>query len=194
MRYHALACDYDGTLAESDGAVAASTLKALARLRESGRRLILVTGRGLQDLLDAFGDIGLFDLAVVENGAEIYWPADKSARLLAEAPPEALVERLRAHGVGPLGRGKVVISTTLPHESAMLQAIHELGLEMQIIFNKGSVMALPSGVNKATGLAQALDELGLSPHNVVGIGDAENDHAFLSLCECAVAVANAPTW
>src|SRR6185503_13019706 len=33
--------------------------------------------------------------------------------------------------------------------------------------------------------------LGLSPHNVVGIGDAENDHAFLGLCECSVAVANA---
>ena len=31
----------------------------------------------------------------------------------------------------------------------------------------------------------------MSPHNVVGIGDAENDHAFLSQCECAVAVANA---
>ncbi|MGA1874779.1 MAG: HAD hydrolase family protein [bacterium] len=28
-------------------------------------------------------------------------------------------------------------------------------------------------------------------YNVVGIGDAENDHAFLSLCECSAAVANA---
>jgi hypothetical protein len=37
----------------------------------------------------------------------------------------------------------------------------------------------------------ALDELGLSPHNAVGVGDAENDHAFLAQCECAVAVANA---
>jgi haloacid dehalogenase-like hydrolase len=50
---------------------------------------------------------------------------------------------------------------------------------------------LPAGVNKATGLRAALAELGLSPHNVVSIGDAENDHAFLSLSECAVAVANA---
>ena len=33
--------------------------------------------------------------------------------------------------------------------------------------------------------------MGLSPHNVVAIGDAENDHAFLSACECGVAVANA---
>jgi hydroxymethylpyrimidine pyrophosphatase-like HAD family hydrolase len=49
---------------------------------------------------------------------------------------------------------------------------------MQVIFNKGAVMILPTGINKATGLAAALSDLKLSPHNVVGIGDAENDHAF----------------
>ena len=52
-------------------------------------------------------------------------------------------------------------------------------------------MVLPTGVNKATGLIAALQELKLSAHNVVGIGDAENDLSFLSLCECSVAVANA---
>jgi hydroxymethylpyrimidine pyrophosphatase-like HAD family hydrolase len=52
-------------------------------------------------------------------------------------------------------------------------------------------MVLPPGVNKATGLAAALQELNLSPHRVVGIGDAENDHDFLSLCGCAITVANA---
>jgi haloacid dehalogenase-like hydrolase len=50
---------------------------------------------------------------------------------------------------------------------------------------------LPSGINKASGLSAALAELGLSRHNAIGIGDAENDHAFLSLCECSVAVSNA---
>ena len=39
-------------------------------------------------------------------------------------------------------------------------------------------MVLPSGVNKATGLSAALVELGLSRHNVVAVGDAENDHAL----------------
>jgi hypothetical protein len=52
-------------------------------------------------------------------------------------------------------------------------------------------MVLPPGINKAAGLGAALDQLHLSPHNVVGIGDAENDHAFMRLCECAVAVSNA---
>jgi hypothetical protein len=66
-----------------------------------------------------------------------------------------------------------------------------MGLELQVIFNKGAVMILPGGVNKATGLTCALKELGLSVHNTVGVGDAENDHAFLRVCECAVAVSNA---
>ncbi len=69
--------------------------------------------------------------------------------------------------------------------------MHELGLEWQVIFNKGAVMLLPAGVNKQTGLQHALDELGLSMRNTVAIGDAENDHAMLAAAECGVAVANA---
>jgi energy-coupling factor transporter ATP-binding protein EcfA2 len=52
-------------------------------------------------------------------------------------------------------------------------------------------MILPSGVNKMSGLCATLEELKFSSHNVVGVGDAENDHAFLESCECAVAVSNA---
>jgi len=69
--------------------------------------------------------------------------------------------------------------------------IGELGLDLQVILNKGAVMVLPASVNKATGLRAALDELGLSPQAVVGIGDAENDEAFLAMSGCGVAVANA---
>src|SRR6266508_2670137 len=52
-------------------------------------------------------------------------------------------------------------------------------------------MVLPPGVNKATGLLAALQAFGISPCNVVGVGDGENDQAVLGICECAVAVANA---
>ena len=41
---------------------------------------------------------------------------------------------------------------------------------------------LPAGVNKATGLRTALQELGIAPLNVVGVGDTENDHALLKFC------------
>jgi len=52
-------------------------------------------------------------------------------------------------------------------------------------------MILPSGVNKATGLLAALQQLGIEPVQVAGVGDAENDHAFLEICGYSVAVANA---
>ncbi len=97
---------------------------------------------------------------------------------------------LRARGV-PISVGRSIVATWVPHQATVLDVIRKLGLELHLVFNKGSVMVLPPQVNKATGLAAALDELKLSPHNVVGVGDAENDHAFLAACECAVAVANA---
>lgn len=190
MRYHALACDYDGTLA-TDGRAPRAVLSALESLKRSGRSLILVTGRELEDILAVFPGAALFDRVVAENGALLYRPADRTTRLLASPPPAAFGERLDELGIRPLSAGKVIVATTAAHRAALLATIHELGLELHVIFNRTSAMVLPSGVNKATGLAAALAELGLSPRNVVGVGDAENDHAFLELCEAGVAVANA---
>ena len=87
--------------------------------------------------------------------------------------------------------GHCIVATCEPHQKAVLDVIHELALELHIIFNKGAVMVLPGNVNKAWGLKRALKPLCLSLHNMVAIGDAENDQAFLSACGCAVAVANA---
>jgi hydroxymethylpyrimidine pyrophosphatase-like HAD family hydrolase len=190
MRYLALATDYDGTLAK-DGQVDEVTLAAVERFRDSGRHLILVTGRELEELLGIFPQIDLFERVVAENGALAYRPAGREQKYLGEPPPPALVEAIRKRGVSPLSVGHGIIATVEPHEIAVLETIRELGLEWQVIFNKGSVMVLPPGVNKASGLSAVLEELNLSPHNVVGVGDAENDHAFLSLCEFAAAVANA---
>jgi HAD superfamily hydrolase (TIGR01484 family) len=190
VRYHALACDYDGTLAKN-GVVDEPTLAALARVRESGRQLLLVTGRELEDLRRVFSSFELFDRVVAENGAVLYRPETREEKVLAEPPSADFVRALRAEGVSPLSVGRAVVATWSPHERTVLEVIRRLGLELQVSFNKGAVMVLPSGVNKAKGHLAALDELGLSCHNVVGIGDAENDHAFLADCECAVAVANA---
>jgi len=190
VRYHVLACDYDGTLAH-DGTVEAETVEAVARLRETGRKVVLVTGRHLEDLLQVLPQPDLFARIVAENGAVVYRPDTRETRVLHEPVPDALVDALRAAGVSPLDRGRVIVSTWQPWETTVLRAIQSLGLELQLIFNRGAVMVLPTGINKASGLRAALDDLKLSPHNCVGIGDAENDHAFLEASECAVAVANA---
>ena len=93
MRYLALACDYDGTIA-LDGVVDAPTLAALERLRASGRKLLLVTGRELDDLCRVFPHITLFDLVVAENGALVYWPATRGASA-GSARQEAFITALQ---------------------------------------------------------------------------------------------------
>jgi HAD superfamily hydrolase (TIGR01484 family) len=190
MRYFCLTCDYDGTIAH-DSVVAPSTVKALKRVSASGRKLVLATGRELKELLEIFPDVSMFDRVIAENGAVLYRPASRDQKLLAEAPPPQFADELRRRGVSPVFVGQCIVATWHPHESTVLEVIRTLGFELHVIFNKDAVMVLPSGVNKGTGLNAALDELGLSPHNVVGVGDAENDHGFLGMCECAVAVDNA---
>lgn len=190
MWYVALACDYDGTIA-TEGRVNEATLAALERVAASGRKLILVTGRQLDDLLTVFPDANVFNWIVAENGALLYAPSSRAVKAIAPPPPEEFVQALRERNVTPLSVGQAIVSSWQPNETVILEVIRNLGLELQIIFNKGAVMVLPSGVNKASGLAAVLSELHLSPHNVVGIGDGENDQAFLSLCECSIAVSNA---
>ena len=185
-----LATDYDGTLAH-DGAVAEATVESLEHFKRSGRKLILATGRELPDLERVFSRLDLFDRVVAENGALLFNPATKKETPLAPPPSGEFVAALQAKGVAPLSVGRSIVATWEPNQETVLEVIRELGLELHIVFNKGAVMVLPAGVNKASGLKAALDDLGLSAHNVVAVGDAENDHAFMRASAYAVAVANA---
>jgi hypothetical protein len=190
MNFLALASDYDGTVAK-DGVVPESTLNALKQLQQSGRKLVLVTGRELDQLLQVFPQHEIFDWIVAENGALLYCPRTRESRLLTEEVPKAFPEELLRRGVPGVSVGGAIVATWRPHECQVLDVVRELGLDRQIIFNKDAVMVLPTGVNKASGLAAALKEMKISHHNVVAVGDAENDLPMLIECECGVAVDNA---
>jgi len=190
MRYHILATDYDGTIAHHGG-VTESTIEALKKFKTSGRKLILVTGRELDELMLIFPQYEIFDLIVAENGALIHTRGTQEEFLLGERPPDSFIEELKKQYVSPLSIGKVIVATWEPHHTDVLEAIKKTGIEYQVIFNKGAVMVLPPGINKAKGLQVALERMGYSMHNVVAVGDAENDNAMLSAAECGVAVSNA---
>ncbi|HSC07874.1 MAG TPA: HAD family hydrolase [Steroidobacteraceae bacterium] len=190
MRYVALATDYDGTLAH-DGCVTPATVAALENCAATGRKLLLVTGRKLDDLRTVFRTLDIFEWLVVENGAVLHRPKSGVTRVLAPPPPAVFVAELERRGVTPLSVGDSVVATWQPNEKVVLEVIRDLGLELHVIFNKGAVMVLPARTNKASGVEAALRELGLSAHNLVAIGDAENDHAMLEMAECSVVVANA---
>jgi hydroxymethylpyrimidine pyrophosphatase-like HAD family hydrolase len=189
LTFDAVAIDYDGTLAH-DGVVDPPTVNALARGRDAGLRLVMVTGRELTDLFNTFSQSALFDRIVAENGAVLYEPGTTAVEALAPPPPQSLLERLTSDHV-PFSSGHSIVATVVPYDQHVLTAIRDLDLDWHVIFNKGSVMALPANVTKATGLARALAALGIAHERTVGVGDAENDQAFLRTCGLAVAVANA---
>ena len=190
MIIHVLAVDYDGTIA-AHGRLGPETARALARVRDSGRKLVLVTGRLLPDLRRVCPDVDVtFDAIVAENGAVVHFPGRRDTRRLGDAPEPVLVAALERQGVR-FELGASIIATDEAFAERALTAIREAGVERTLVFNKGALMLLPGGVAKGTGLMAALAVMELSHHNVLAIGDAENDHAFLSLAECAVAVADA---
>ncbi|MEO1591991.1 MAG: HAD family hydrolase [Cyanobacteria bacterium J06632_22] len=190
VKYCAIATDYDGTLA-TDGVVAADTVVALKRYQAAGGKLIMDTGRELTDLQQAFPELDLFDGVVVENGAVFYHPPSGELQLLGDPFPEEFVATLKAKQVSPINPGHRIVSTWQPHGSVVQRTIEEMDLQARIIMNKKAVMVLPAGVTKATGLAVALEKLGLAADTVAGIGDAENDLDLLKACGLGVAVANA---
>jgi phosphoglycolate phosphatase (TIGR01487 family) len=185
-----LACDYDETLAAA-GRVTGRALKALARFQASGGKFVLVTGRALEDLAEVAPELTCFDFVVAENGAVLYWPQSRHVQAAASGPPDEFIAELAQRGVHPLAIGRSIVATVRQHAPVVRQIIAEMGLELETILNRSSLMILPRGVNKGTGLTLALQHLGWPAENVIGIGDAENDASFLSICGTSVAVANA---
>ena len=190
MRYRALATDYDGTIA-TGGRLPAATRAALLRWQESGRALLLVTGRELGDLERVCPELDLFDRVVVENGAVLHRPRSGETVLLCEPVADELLLALRRRAGIPFGSGRAVLATARVHADAVASLAAGLGVAVSLAYNKSSVMILPAGVDKATGMRAALAELGIDAEATVGVGDAENDLAFMAACGLGVAVANA---
>ncbi|MGA8491689.1 MAG: HAD-IIB family hydrolase, partial [Terriglobales bacterium] len=142
MRFRMVASDYDGTLAK-DGRVDKSTLDMLARAQASGRKLVLITGRELDSLRSVFPEMGLFDLIVAENGALLYQTSTGEEKQLGPTAPARFIQMLRQSGANPLSVGRCVVATVRPYEAEVIKAIRELGLDLQVIFNRESVMVLP---------------------------------------------------
>ena len=185
MKFGVLALDYDGTIAR-DGMLDPDVRTAIAEARARGIAVILVTGRILSDLKRVAGDPQFVDAVVAENGAVLAFPNGYSW-LTGHPPPPVFLEELRRRAVDFVP-GQCIVETDAALAPRILAVIRELELPLVLLFNRSRLMVLPQAISKATGLRQVLIALRLSTHNAIAIGDAENDHDLLSVCEIGVAV------
>src|SRR5437868_3846010 len=135
MAWPILACGYDGTLAH-DGVLLDGTAAALDKFLAADGRLLMVTGRELADLQSVCAVLDKFEWIVAENGALLYRPADGFSQLLCSGASAELAQKLTQAGARPLSVGRAIIATREPYETLAVKLIKELGLELQIIFNK----------------------------------------------------------
>lgn len=184
----AIGFDLDGTL--TDGSVlSAEAMTATAAARERGIAVVLVTGRILCELREEFPDLPeRFDAVVAENGAVLQY--GDSLHDLAAPVDEVLFEALVSEAKVPVRRGRVILATERALFGTVMRDLDRLGLDCQLLRNRSALMVLPAGISKGTGFLAALEHLGISPHNAIAIGDAENDLAFLEAAELGVAVAS----
>jgi hydroxymethylpyrimidine pyrophosphatase-like HAD family hydrolase len=187
MKFSILALDYDGTIAV-DGVFDPDVRRAIGAARERGVVVALVTGRRLDDLARAAGELSCFDVIVGENGGVLHFPASGRHLAFGHPPRRAFIDELHRRGV-PFTLGETLVEVAATLAPTALEAVRMLEQPLVLAFNRGRLMLLPPAVSKSTGLRQALAELRLSIHNTVAIGDAENDHDLLDACEVGVAVA-----
>jgi hydroxymethylpyrimidine pyrophosphatase-like HAD family hydrolase len=189
VSFRALAFDYDETLA-AHGAIAKSTEEALAAARQAGWRLILVTGRPHEEVLEVCPQVALFDLVIDENGAVLYLPAEGVVEELAARPDDRLRQELRRLGL-PVTCGRIVTLTKQPHQAEVHEFIRRHGLALDVFCNRYAVMVVPRGTSKASGLRTGLARLGVAPEETIALGDDENDLMLFSVAGLRVAVGNA---
>jgi hydroxymethylpyrimidine pyrophosphatase-like HAD family hydrolase len=189
VRIRVLATDSDGTLTTRK-ILAHRTAAALDLWKSTGRKLILSTGETV-DALKRFPDLARFDLVVAENGALLHWPSTSRSKRLAPPPSSRFVRELHRLEIPGLTIGSSIVSVKRPHDVAVREVIERLRLDWALIYNRKDAMALPVGIDKASGLRCAVEELGLTCDQVVSIGDAENDIPLICCCGLGVAVSTA---
>ncbi|QGN33504.1 HAD hydrolase family protein [Microlunatus sp. Gsoil 973] len=189
--FRAVAFDLDGTLAVN-GRVDPDVLTAIDHARRQ-RRVLLVTGRVRADLDREFPGLSHhFSALVTENGAVLTLAGEGPAetRLLREPIDEAVDKALAERGIVS-SRGEVLVAIDGRDAIEAADVIAALGLDSQVVRNRDRAMIVPAGVTKGTGLSAGLVALGLSNHNAIAVGDAENDLSLLQAAEVGAAVGNA---
>lgn len=180
-------------------------LNALSSVSTDVPALTLVTGRP-HAYVDAVTQVLGIDLPVsFENGAGLATRRPYRAWLSPEAtagqaPLSAFTALVKAEPKLTLQLGKVASLSVFPavagYDLAELMADVEAlvvrsGLALTLDPSTDCVNVLLPGVDKGTGFALLLDELGVSPQAVAGIGDSVGDLPWLRACGVSVAPSNA---
>lgn len=121
MKLSVLALDYDGTITRGHR-LDASVRDAIAEARRRGVKIMLVTGRTLNDLQRVAGEPTFVDGVVAENGAIVHFPDGGLTAPLSPPLPPAFAAGLRERGI-VFTAGECLVDADASAASRMLEVI-----------------------------------------------------------------------
>ena len=193
----AFAIDIDGTLTENGGGIIhLPAMQHLRSLEKLGYRIIYVTGRAAVEsyILSVFG--GTTKIAVGENGGVV--TISPTEHILLGNKEKCVngyriltkkLENVKLKNVFDR-MTEVVLERTFDIELGK-QILKDNNLSVDLSDSQYSFHINNRGINKATGLAKALDILKIKPSETVTIGDSETDIPLFQFCAFGIALNHA---
>lgn len=207
-KFKLIALDLDGTLLNSKREISRQNLRWIQKAEEAGLIVVFATGRGRESSELFWPAVSPTAPMVMANGAEV-WKNHHELLSRYELPPAAVPELIalaKSHAAQywTLGNcendelateGGCLKVGMYHHDLQIISKLRQLVVacgELEVSASAANNVEVNRlGVTKAAGLAEVIPLLGITPDEVVAIGDSINDLSMIEWAGFGVAMKNA---
>ena len=198
----ALVTDVDGTLTDRRRRINTAAVEAIRTLVDAGIEVVLASGNTVCFMDGLCKMIGTDGTIIGENGGvyrrgyggTLHIPGDREACLEAF---EVLSDHFSGKGIelelysARYRFADVAFARNIDPDEARA-VVRDRRLPVRVLDTGFAIHLQAPGVNKGTAMRELAGEMGISPAEMMAIGDSENDIEMLEAAGIGVAVRNAP--
>ena len=189
----ALALDIDGTITNKNRIGCISAIDTIYKVENIGIPVIIATGNVLcfTNALSTF--LGTSGGVVAENGGVIELNNSRNVLGNFEICLDAYNHLKSELPVEKVKNSHLRISEIAITRKFPVQTIKEIleGFDVRVYDSKFAIHITDPSINKGSSVLKIADSIGVKSHEILGIGDSENDIEFLQAVGTKVAVLNA---
>ena len=189
----AVALDVDGTITDKSRRGCISAIETIYKVETMGIPIIIATGnilcftKALSIFLATSGGLVVENGGVIESrgSREVLGNFAKCQNAYNHLKSELPVEKVQNSN---LRISEIAITRKFPVDA--IKKVLE-GFDVEVYDSKFAIHITDPSVNKGSSVIKVAADIGVSPGEILAIGDSENDIEFLSAAGVKVAVSNA---
>ena len=189
----AIAVDIDGTITDKNRKICVNAINAIRKAEAKGYPTILVTGNILCAAKMVAIMVGISGGIVGENGGVVYTP--KRNLILGDIEKCKLAYQFlkSEYDVEKTEFSDLRLSEIAINRNIDVNIVKETvkNFDVEVYDTKFAIHLTDPLVNKGKSLEIAAKDMGITPDEILAIGDSENDLEFLEVAGFKVAVSNA---